>query len=145
MAMSWHMMLEFEPPLMACICSSANYSVEALRKAGECVIAIPTRMLAPKVVKVGNTSGQDLDKFMTFGLTASPASEVAAPLVKECFANLECKCVDRRMIEKYNMFILEIVAAWIDPTQRNPKTIHHHGYGTFAVDGPLIKLSSRKP
>jgi hypothetical protein len=40
---------------------------------------------------------------------------------------------------------LEVVKAWIDPAQKNPKTIHHHGYGTFAVDGEMIKLKSRKP
>lgn len=145
MAMSWHMMLEFEPPLVACICSSANYSFEALRKTGECVIAIPARKLAPKVVKVGNTSGRDLDKFAAFGLSTTPATQVAVPLVQECFANLECRLFDKHMVERYNMSILEVVAAWVDPRQKTPKTIHHRGYGTFAVDGPLIKLSSRKP
>ena len=42
MAMSWHMMMEFNPPLIACIVSGANHSFAALRKTGECVIAIPT-------------------------------------------------------------------------------------------------------
>ncbi len=43
----------------------------------------------------------------------------------------------------YNLFILEVVKAWTDPAQKNPKTIHHRGYGTFAVDGPTITLKSR--
>jgi Flavin reductase like domain len=43
MTMSWHMMTEFEPPLVACVCSSANYSFDALRATGECVIAVPAR------------------------------------------------------------------------------------------------------
>ena len=30
MTMSWHMMVEFEPPLVACVVSSANYSFAAL-------------------------------------------------------------------------------------------------------------------
>src|SRR5512146_293936 len=69
MTMSWHMMLEFEPPLIACVCSGNNYSFEALRATGECAIAIPARRLAAKVVKVGNCSGSDIDKFEAFGLT----------------------------------------------------------------------------
>lgn len=32
---------------------------------------------------------------------------------------------------------------WIDPAQKNPKTFHHRGYGTFAVDGRVIKLKSK--
>jgi flavin reductase (DIM6/NTAB) family NADH-FMN oxidoreductase RutF len=145
MTMSWHMMVEFEPPLVACIVSNANHSFAALRATGEAVIAVPARRLAAKVVKVGNSSGRDLDKFTAFGLTPLPAESVAPPLIKECFANLECKAVDRRMVNRYNMFILEVRKAWVDPAQKKPKTIHHHGYGRFVVDGATIKLKSRKP
>ena len=31
MTMSWHMMVEFEPPLIACVVSSADHSFAALR------------------------------------------------------------------------------------------------------------------
>jgi len=143
MTMSWHMMVEFEPPLVACVVSNANHSFAALRATGECVIALPARKLASTVVKVGNSSGRDTDKFAAFGLTAASASLVSPPLVRECFANLECKVADTRLLNKYNMFILEVLRAWIDPAQRNPKTIHHHGYGTFVVDGKTIRLKSR--
>jgi flavin reductase (DIM6/NTAB) family NADH-FMN oxidoreductase RutF len=143
MTMSWHMMVEFEPPLVACVVSNANHSFAALRATGECVIALPGRQLASTVVKVGNSSGRDTDKFAAFGLTATPAKLVSPPLVRECFANLECKVADTRLLNKYNMFILEVLKAWIDPAQRNPKTIHHRGYGTFVVDGQTIKLKSK--
>ncbi len=143
MTMSWHMMIEFEPPRLACVVSNANYSFAALRATGECVIAIPARKLAAKVVKVGNSSGRDVDKFTAFGLTQMPAARIAPPLIAECFANLECKVTDRRLVNTYNLFILEVLKAWIDPVQKNPKTIHHRGYGTFVVDGATIKLKSR--
>jgi len=143
MTMSWHMMIEFEPPQVACIVSNANYSFAALRATRECAIAIPARKLAAKVVKVGNSSGRDTDKFAAFGLSKLPAARVAPPLIAECFANLECKVTDGRLINRYNLFILEVLKAWIDPAQKNPKTIHHRGYGTFVVDGPTIKLKSR--
>ena len=145
MTMSWHMMVEFEPPLVACVVSNRNYSFAALRATKECVIAIPARELAPKVVGVGNCSGRNVDKFERFGLTSLPASRVAAPLVAECFANLECKVVDTRFVNQYNLFVLEVVKAWIDPSQKNPKTIHHRGYGKFVVDGETIGLKSRMP
>lgn len=145
MAMSWHMMVEFTPPLVACIVSNADFSFAALRSTKECVIAIPSRKLAAKVVGIGNCSGQDVDKFEKFGLTAVPGKQVAAPLIAECFANLECKVVNTRLVGEYNLFILEVVKAWSDPTQTNPKAIHHCGYGEFIVDGRKIKLQSRMP
>jgi flavin reductase (DIM6/NTAB) family NADH-FMN oxidoreductase RutF len=63
--------------------------------------------------------------------------------VSECFANLECKMSDTKLVSKYNLFIVEVLKAWIDPKQTNPKTIHHRGYGTFVVDGEVIKIKSR--
>jgi len=143
MTMSWHMMVEFEPPLIACVLSNRNHSFAALDATGECVIAIPARRLAAKLVAVGNCSGRTVDKFKRIGLTPKPASRVAPPLIAECFANLECRVADRRMVNDYNLFILEVVHAWTDPRQKNPKTIHHRGNGVFAVDGAVIRLKSR--
>ena len=66
MTLSWHMMVEFEPPLIACVVSGANHSFAALRATKECVIAIPALKLAPTVVAVGNCSGRDVRKFERF-------------------------------------------------------------------------------
>jgi flavin reductase (DIM6/NTAB) family NADH-FMN oxidoreductase RutF len=145
MTMSWHMMVEFEPPLVACIVSNGNYSYAALRATRQCVIAVPARELASKVVKVGNCSGRDVDKFASIGLTPVPAGRVVAPLVAECFANLECRVVDTRLAGKYNLFVLEVVQAWLDRARKNPQTLHHHGFGKFVVDGETISLRSSKP
>jgi len=145
MTMSWHMMVEFEPPLVACVVSNANHSFTALRATRECVIAVPAVELAPKVVAVGNCTGREIDKFAEAGLTPRPAEQVAPPLVAECFANLECRVVETRLVNKYNLFVLEVVKAWTDHAQKNPKTIHHHGYGTFIVDGETIHLKSKMP
>ncbi len=140
MAMSWHMMLEFAPPLVACVVSPANWSYKALRATRECVIAVPTVDLASKVVDIGNCSGQDVNKFEAFRLTALPAKKVAAPLIAECLANLECKVVDTRMVNKYALFVLEAVKVWTDPKRRERRTFHAIGDGTFVVDGRIVNL-----
>ena len=145
MAMSWHMMVEFEPPLIGCVVSSANHSFAALRATRECVIAVPAVELADKVVGVGNCSGRDVDKFAEFGLTRAPAEHVAPPLIGECFANLECRVAETRLVNRFNLFVVEVVKAWTDPSQKHPRTIHHHGYGKFVVDGETIELKSKMP
>ena len=143
MTMSWHMMLEFEPPLVACVVSEANFTFTALRSTGEAVIAIPARGLADIVVKIGNCSGSDTDKFQRFGFTPLAARQIRPPLIKECFCNLECRVKDASLVKRYNLFILEVLKAWIDPAQKSPKTLHHRGYGSFVVDGAVIKLKSK--
>ena len=145
MTMSWHMMVEFEPPLVACVVSPRDFSYAPLRATKECVIAIPAMELASKVVEVGNCSGRDVDKFKAFGLTPVDAERVAPPLVAECFANFECKVVDARLVNKFGLFVLEVVKAWIDPIQKNPKTLHNRGFGEFVVDGETLRLKSKMP
>ncbi|MBI5435890.1 MAG: flavin reductase family protein [Nitrosomonadales bacterium] len=142
MTMSWHTMMEFEPPLVGCVISGC-YSFDALLKTRECVLNIPSMELAKQVVGIGNCSGEKVDKFKKFKLTPLPASQVAPPLIAECYANLECRVADTRMVNKYNFFVLEVVKAWIDPSIKNPRTLHHQGKGVFMVAGRTIKLPSR--
>jgi len=144
MPMSWHTMMEFVPPLVGCVISNQNYTFNVLRATGECGINIPTVELARKVVACGNASGQHVDKFKTFGLTPMAGRVVKAPLIAECYANLECRVVDRRLVAQYNFFILEVVKAWVDPRQKRPRTIHHQGEGVFRVPGRTIHLPSPK-
>ena len=143
MTLSWHTMLEFEPPLVGCVISNRNYTFDILKATKECVINIPTVELAEKVVGCGNTSGRTADKFKDFCLTPVAASCVEAPLIDECYVNLECRVVDGKMVEKYNFFILEVLKAWIDPLKKHPQTIHHLGKGAFMVAGETIQLPSK--
>ena len=143
MTLSWQTMMDFVPPLVGCVVSNRNHSFIALKATKECVINIPTVELAEKVVGCGNTTGAKIDKFGKFGLTPIPAAMVDAPLIAECYANLECRVTDTKLVAKYCFFVLEVVKAWVNPSIKNPRTIHHQGYGNFVVDGELIKLKSK--
>jgi flavin reductase (DIM6/NTAB) family NADH-FMN oxidoreductase RutF len=143
MTMSWHTMMDFEPPIVGCVISNRDYTFEILRSTKECVINIPTAKLAKEVVGIGNVSGRTVDKFEKFDLTPLPASLVQAPLIAECYANLECRVIDTSMVTKYNFFVLEVLKAWIDPRQKNPRTMHHRGNGVFMIAGKSIRLPSK--
>ena len=143
MSMSWHSMLEFEPPLIGCVVSDRNHSHGLLTASSECVINIPGVEIADKVVRCGNSTGRRTDKFKNFGLTPRPGQLVGAPLIDECFASLECRVVDTSMVAKYGFFVLQVVKAWRDPAVKHPRTIHHLGRGSFMVAGETIKLPSR--
>ncbi len=143
MTLSWHTMMEFEPPLLACIVSNRDFSFAALKASRQCVLNIPTAELAAQVVACGNTSGQTLDKFAAFALTQQPASLVTAPRIRECYAQLECRVVDTRMVNRYSLFVLEVVKAWVDPAVKAPATLHHQGRGAFRVAGQTIILPSK--
>ena len=143
MPMSWHTMMEFEPPLVGCVLSASHVTWDMLMATRECVIAVPTVEIARQVVACGNTSGRKVDKFARFGLTPLPAKQVRAPLVAECYANLECRLADTALARKYNFLVLRVVQAWIDPAKKRPRTIHHMGRGLFMVAGRTLRLPSK--
>jgi len=61
------------------------------------------------------------------------------------FVNNGRRVVDTRFVNRYCLFIPEALKAWIDSGQRNPKTIHHQGFGRFIVDGETIELTPKTP
>lgn len=132
MTISWTMVLDFTP-VFAVTTGEWNHSFAALRHTRECVIAIPTVDMLDKVVGIGTCSGRDTDKFSRFALTPVPGKFVQSPLIKECFANMECKVVD--IVKKHNLVVLEGLAAYIDTARREKRTVHAVGDGIFIVDG----------
>jgi flavin reductase (DIM6/NTAB) family NADH-FMN oxidoreductase RutF len=144
MTMSYHMVMDDGvPPLIGCMIGPWDHSFGALCSTGECVIAVPTVDLATTVVEIGNCSGADIDKFETFSLTPVPAKKIKPPLVAECLANFECRVKDDSIVERYNMFVMEVVEAWVDPGRKERRVIHHRGDGTFVVDGRILNLKKK--
>lgn len=144
MTMGWHTVLEFSPSLIGCMITSANHSFELIKKSKECVINIPTIDLINEVVGIGNTHGrEDHNKFEEFNLTPVKAKIVKAPLIKECYANFECKLVDSKMLSKYNFFIFEVVKAHAAVSPKYPKTIHYTGDGIFMISGEHVSMKNK--
>ena len=144
MPMSWHTMLDFDPPLIGCVISGDSRTAAMLKASRECVICIPTREIADKALACGEVSGADTDKFARFGLTPVKASAVKAPIVDECYAAIECRLADASMSGKYDLFVLKAVKAWVDASIKHPKTIHHRGGGAFLVAGKAVRLSAAR-
>jgi flavin reductase (DIM6/NTAB) family NADH-FMN oxidoreductase RutF len=143
MTMGWHMVLDFSPSLVACCISRANYSFEMIRRSRECVINVPTNALVDEVIGIGDCSGAQVDKFKAFGLTPVPAAKVGAPLIKECYANFECRLADSSLISKYDLFIWEVVKAHVAISPKYPRTVHYRGDGIFMISGPSINLRQK--
>lgn len=135
MTLSWSMVMDFTPQF-AILTGPWNYSYNALVKTKECVISIPAVELSEKVIQIGSCSGKDTDKFEKFKLTPLEAESVKAPLIKECFANIECRITDH--IKKHNIFVLNGITAWINDKQKEIRMFHAVGDGTFTVDGRKI-------
>ena len=143
MTLGWHTVMEFAPSLVGCMIAGGNHSFDMIRRSRECVINLPTTALVDTVVGIGNTSGADIDKFETFGLAADKAEIVAAPLIRECHANFECRLHDGALIGKHNFFVFEVVKAHVAPSPKYPETLHYTGDGVFMISGRTINRRSK--
>ena len=143
MTMGWHMILGDSPSLVGCFIWDQNYSRELIRRSKQCVINVPTYDLADAVIGVGNTHGPKPDKFEEFGLTAVKAAKVDAPLIGECYANFECELVDSNLINKYSLFVFEVVKAHVATSPKYPTTMHYRGDGVFMVSGKNVSHRDR--
>jgi flavin reductase (DIM6/NTAB) family NADH-FMN oxidoreductase RutF len=139
MTLSWTMVLDFTPRF-AFMTGPWNYSFKALTKNKECVIALPAVDLARTAVRIGSCSGLEVNKFEKFRLTPLEAAQVKAPLIKECYANIECRVVD--YIQKHGIFVLDALEAWIDERRKEKRFFHAIGDGRFIIDGE--KINHRK-
>jgi flavin reductase (DIM6/NTAB) family NADH-FMN oxidoreductase RutF len=101
---------------------------------------VPAVDLAKTAVRIGACSGAEVNKFEKFGLTPLKGTHVAAPLIKECYVNIECRVVDH--ITKHGIFILDALQAWINERCKERRFFHAVGDGTFIVDGE--KISHRR-
>jgi flavin reductase (DIM6/NTAB) family NADH-FMN oxidoreductase RutF len=139
MTLSWIMVLDFTPRF-AFMTGEWNHSYKALIKSKECVIAVPTADMSKTVVSIGSCSGADVDKYKKFKLTPLETKYVSAPLVKECYANIECRVAD--YIENHDIFIVDAVQAWVNTQCKDKRFFHAIGDGRFIIDGE--KISHRR-
>ena len=137
MTISWTIALDFSHRMALCT-GAWNYSFDLIMKNKECVVAIPPASMAETVVKIGNISGKECNKFEKFGIKTLEAEKVDAPLIDGCIANLECKVVD--FVKKYGLIILEVVNVWENEELKNEKMFHAFGDGRFVQDGEKMDL-----
>jgi len=144
MTLGWHMMLGFDPSLVGCFIWDQNRSHELIRKSRQCVINLPTFDLVDRVIAIGNShGGPGKDKFEEHGLTAAKARQVEAPLIGECYANFEARLADTRLINRYSLFVFEVVRAHVATSPKYPRTVHYRGDGVFMVSGKSVSYRKR--
>ncbi|MGO3126487.1 MAG: flavin reductase family protein [Luteimonas sp.] len=133
MTMAWHMMLGYD--LVGTCIDPGNRSHALARASGECVLNLPTADMLDTVVRIGNCSSMEADKFERFGLSAVDSSDVDAPGIGECHARFECRLHETRITAEYPLFVWRVVAAHVAKRPKWPRTVHYRGDGQFMVSG----------
>jgi flavin reductase (DIM6/NTAB) family NADH-FMN oxidoreductase RutF len=150
-AVTWNMPVGKDPGMVAILSGKRHHSYPFIEESGEFGINIPCARTANAVLAAGSISGRDIDdKFAHCGLTRQSASSIAAPLVAEAIANLECRVSQIVDLGKSSLVIGKIIdaVASVEHFQNNHwnfdnglELIHHLGGDRFAVSNRVIVAS----
>jgi flavin reductase (DIM6/NTAB) family NADH-FMN oxidoreductase RutF len=150
MTAAWQTPVSKRPPLVAVSIAPQRYTHQLIEVAREFVINIPPWTLLQETHGCGTVSGRDVNKFETFGLTPLPASNVGAPLIRECIAHLECRLYESFSVGDHTLFVGEILSASVDEDlfdeflrvdDSKAKTIHHLGSNAYTSPDKRVEAS----
>jgi len=141
MAASWTLALSFDPVLIGVAVHPDRLSHEFVTKTEQFVLNVPTADLITAVHVAGTMTGREVDKFAACGLTPAEAIEVAAPVVAECVAHIECGLLDRQTIGDHDLFVGRVLrvqaldeafrGVW-NVAEEAGQTLHHLGADRYA-------------
>lgn len=126
-----------------CILSSVNkysHMYTCVRGAKQTVINFPSVEVYKKCLTTIENNRFNDDELSVAGLTVEKARKVHAPLVKECFLNLECEYMWEKEIfphSRHVVMCVKVVNVWMDSDYYN-KT----GKGRYGETGYLYNIHS---
>jgi flavin reductase (DIM6/NTAB) family NADH-FMN oxidoreductase RutF len=109
-ALGWTMITSHNPPMMAVGLGRTRYSLEAIRQAGEFVIAMPSEDQEAETMLFGTKSGRDMDKLAAAKCSVSPATKIDCVILDAAVANFECRLVGEMETGDHVLLVGEVVA-----------------------------------
>ncbi|UCC18527.1 MAG: flavin reductase family protein [Promethearchaeota archaeon] len=100
-----------KPPLVYISSGQDHYTNQGILEHGTFSINFPTTQLLTKTDYCGVVSGKDVDKSQLFNVFYGELE--TAPMIRECPVNLECKVIKEFSIQHRQIFIAEIVQAYV--------------------------------
>ncbi len=107
---AWTGVVCSQPPMISIAVRPSRFSYELLEENGDFVINLPSAGSVAHADQCGCISGREHDKFAKTGWTPIDASQVNAPIIRECPVALECRTRQRISLGSHELFIGEVVA-----------------------------------
>ena len=107
-AVEWITPIGEKPPMLALSLHNTSLTLDLLSTSMEFAVAIPPEKLRDAVLLCGATSGKFIDKFSEAALTQVKAKRVAAPLILEALANIECKVLNYTSAGDHTLVVGEV-------------------------------------
>ena len=118
---SWVAPTSHEPLLITASIGNGKKGEDAYRachalinETKEFGLNLPTPELTEAILKIGTTHSDEVDKFVETGLTPMQSNKIKAPMIEECFLNIECKVTDQIITGDHTVFVAKPVAVFMN-------------------------------
>ena len=112
MAVAWFSKVNSNPPMMMIALGKRQYTGEGIKKNRSFSINIPGKDLVTETDYCGIVSGREEDKARLFDVFYGESE--TAPMIQGCPINFEFRLVETIELPGTNLFIGEIIAAYVD-------------------------------
>jgi flavin reductase (DIM6/NTAB) family NADH-FMN oxidoreductase RutF len=112
--LAWAGVCNSEPPAVQISVRPSRYTHEAILDKREFTVCVPSASQSKIVDFCGLVSGRDVDKLASADLTAAKGQFTDAPIIAEFPVCMECKLMGFMGLGSHDLFVGEVVAAWID-------------------------------
>ena len=106
---AWHTPISIKPPLYGLSIAPGRYSHKLIEDTKEFAVNFVPFNLVEKAHFCGKHSGRSTDKVLETNLNLIPSKKIKVPIIKECYAHLECNKVDNIKIGDHSFFVGEVV------------------------------------
>lgn len=111
-----------EPPMVSVSIRKERFSHDIVKNSGEFVINLVPAALCRAMDFCGVRSGRDMDKFEALGLHAEKAPDLkAAPLIRECPVNIECRVETVLELGSHDMFVAKVLGVQVEESLLDEK------------------------
>lgn len=108
------MFVSEKPPLLTVSVAKHIVSHELIERAGEFVLNVASPEQKELATHLGSTHGARVDKFKKFKLKTAKATHVQSPIIKDSYANLECRVITSMAAATYTVYLAEVVACQVN-------------------------------
>jgi flavin reductase (DIM6/NTAB) family NADH-FMN oxidoreductase RutF len=117
MAVAWFSKVNYDPPMMMAAIGKRQYTGEGIVENGWFSVNLPGGDLVAETDYCGIVSGRSEDKARLFEVFYGESGK--APMITGCPVNFELRLAETVELSRTNLFIGEVVAAYVDEDRRS--------------------------
>jgi flavin reductase (DIM6/NTAB) family NADH-FMN oxidoreductase RutF len=117
MAVAWFSKVNYDPPMMMVAIGKRQYTGEGIMENGWFSVNLPGGDLVAETDYCGIVSGRSEDKARLFEVFYGESGK--APMITGCPVNFELRLAETVELPKTNLFIGEILGAYVDEDRRS--------------------------